>query len=420
MSIFKKFRINNLSSIYSYITGRNNNNQPIIITPNATSTKSGESISNEQAIVESTIFTCVNIIAQGIAQLPIISESNKRLFSKPNSYQTRYEFVYAIVHSLLCYGNAYIRIDRGKETNNGRVLVLLNADLVTVEANGFGYPIYKYDDEKEPIKYDDIVHIKDINTFGVVGLSRVLLCSERIGCLKASDRQIAENFNNGIDIKYSINIDKQAITEEQKTKLANKIKELFGRGGEIGTDGKPTGQRRGGAIILPQGKVEQFKGMTVADTDLREIRAMLIREISAIFRVPSYMVGTDGDQKYSNVRQNQTSLYRDTYLPIITSIEQAFENKNIFIKFDVNELLKGDFESQMRVITQGVQSGVITPNEARTYLGYNVIDDEDADRIQSSKTLGVADQRGSEQEPNAMNTDVTNNDGREENSRNEE
>ena len=402
MNIFKQFT-NRLNTIFSYISGRNAGSYTIY-SSNSVGTKSGETVSTEQAIGETTILTCIKIICQGIAQLPIKAENYENVLYNPNAYQSNYDFIYSIIHSYLAYGNSYINIIKDKQ-NRVRKLVVLDPSVISVKSNDFGIPIYQYNDQ-ENIKfdYDNIIHIKDISTFEVQGKSRILLSKERIGALKASDRQIAENFNNGIDIKYSISVPNKFKNEEQQKEFNAKINELFGRGGD----------KRGGAITISKDtEIKQYRGMNVADTDLREIRSKLIKEIASLMGVPAYLVGEDGDQKYSNVRQSQTALYRDTYLPIITAIEQAFNKKGIGIKFDVNDLLKGDIESQSRVMTQMVQSGILTPNEARVYIGYERIEnDPSADLLQRTKTLGVADQRGSETEPNPNNTDVTNNDGR--------
>ena len=411
MNIFKNFT-NRLNTIYSYLSGSNTGSY-IIYNPSMATTKSGETISTEQAIGETTILTCIKIICQGIAQLPIKAENYENVLYNPNVLQTRYDFIYSIIHSYLAYGNAYIFIVRDKQ-NRARKLITLDPSIVTINTNKYGIPIYRYNGEKNPFNNDDdekknpfihdnIIHIKDISTFEVQGKSRILLAKERIGCLKASDRQIAENFNNGIDIKYSISVPNKFKDEKQQKEFNAKINELFGR----------SGAKRGGAITISKDtEIKQYRGMNVADTDLREIRSKLIKEIASLMGVPAYMVGEDGDQKYSNVRQSQTALYRDTYLPIITAIEQAFDKKGISIKFDVNDLLKGDIESQARVMTQMVQSGILTPNEARIYVGYEKIEDPNADLLQRTKTLGIQDQRGSEMEPNQMNTEITNNDGR--------
>jgi phage portal protein BeeE len=122
------------------------------------------------------------------------------------------------------------------------------------------------------------------------------------------------------------------------------------------------------------------------------------------------MVGGDGQEKYSNLRQAQTGFYRDTLLPLISVIEESINLKlggnNSMAKFDVSMLLKGDIESQTRVAVQLVTGGILTPNEAREYLEYEMV--EGGDSLNNQPSLTNPDsQRGSVDQPNGMNPEQT-------------
>ena len=379
------------TTIYDFLFGsRRGSNiatQPAVVMlgNNSTYTNSGETVSPEEALQEATVFSCVNVISQGVAQLPVLT--NRTLFDKPNYYQTRYDFVYGVVSSLLVYGNSYTKLVR---STNGKIVQLIPLDpaQMTVRANAAGVPQYFIEQQEQPISYKDIVHIKDVSTFAVGGLSRVELCAERIGALKAADRLMSDIFRNGIDVATVVTTEATVDAEQQiafDAALNN-----FKRGGS----------KRGSNLILSNGStISTLKGLTPADTDLRALREMLIREIAAVFRCPEFMVGGSGNAKYSNVRQSQTGFYRDTLLPLITSIEQSFTQKlGTEVKFDVTELLKGDMASQTEVATKLSAAGVWTPNEARVYVGSEPM--EGGDELSSAETPQPED-TGTEDEPNA-------------------
>ena len=42
---------------------------------------------------------------------------------------------------------------------------------------------------------------------------------------------------------------------------------------------------------------------------------------------------------------------------------------NLYVEFDTKDFLKGDALDQMNLAVSGVNAGIITPNEAREYLG---------------------------------------------------
>ena len=69
--------------------------------------------------------------------------------------------------------------------------------------------------------------------------------------------------------------------------------------------------------------------------------------------------------------------------PTVISIEQKLKQHllkgypNLVIKFDTKEFLNGDPLDQMNLAVAGVNAGIITPNEAREYLGMGNVDGAD-------------------------------------------
>jgi HK97 family phage portal protein len=390
-------------SLLDFLMGRsdqktNDSNFGFVFTNTSGQTNSGENVTVDTLLKETTTATCLAIISQGISQLPLsIQKYNEdgsvekndehpvtKLLNKPNNFQTPTAFKTSIVTTLLIYGNAYLRILRagsGADAEDGLntrgrpvQLVPLDPSDITVGANSFGMPTYHHDSYGD-IASENIVHIKDLTTFTATGYSRVLLAAEIIGAKLAADRRMALKFKNGGNFSGFVEFD-GTIPAESKQAFEESLTRFVNRN-----------DKAGGVGILEGGaKFTSVDAATPADLDLRELRDDLKNEIASMMRVPSFMAAAEGGQQYNNTRSKLASFHRDTLSPIITNIEEELTLKLIdkedeHVKFDVMEYLKGDIESQSKVARELVTSGVITPNEARAYMGYTRIDEEGADSI---------------------------------------
>ena len=359
-------------------------------------TNAGENVNVDSVLSEPTTMSCINIISQGITQIPMCVKRKtadggfeiiddhpvKMLLQRPNVYQTPSDFKYSIVETILVHGNCYIRVIRsgnpedGMDTSGQPVqLVPMDPVDVTVGANAFGIPTY-YHETYGSIAAENVIHIRDLNTFTANGLSRVLLASEIIGAKIAADRLMSETFRYGVSLNYAITSDGVMQDAETKEHLQRQLSEAFGVGG----------RRRGGAILLENANMQAIKGSTPADADLRELRQELKNEIAGVLRVPSFMIGGTGADKYNNVRQRLSSFHRDTLQPIIQNIEEAMtlrliDSMDESVYFDIRDFIKGDFENQAQVASTLVSNGIWTPNEGREYMNTNRHDSEIADEL---------------------------------------
>jgi hypothetical protein len=76
--------------------------------------------------------------------------------------------------------------------------------------------------------------------------------------------------------------------------------------------------------------------------------------------------------------------------PIIVNVQQKLKQSllkgypNLCVEFDVQDFLKGAPLDQMNYVVAGVNAGILTPNEAREYLGKANMDG--ANELNSSKS----------------------------------
>ena len=104
-----------------------------------------------------------------------------------------------------------------------------------------------------------------------------------------------------------------------------------------------------------------------------ETRKFQINEIARIFRVPPHMVGDLEKSSFSNIEQQSLEFVKYTLDPWVSRWEQnmmrslltAEEKPTYFIKFNVDGLLRGDYQSRMNGYAIGRQNGWMSANDIR-------------------------------------------------------
>ena len=111
-----------------------------------------------------------------------------------------------------------------------------------------------------------------------------------------------------------------------------------------------------------------------------------MKRICGLFGVPPALIGI-ADQKYNNTQTLLDEFYKSTMSPMITNIQQKLKQHlfkgypSLSVEFDTKEFLAGAPLDQMNMVVAGVNAGILTPNEAREYLG--VAQKEGADELVS-------------------------------------
>ena len=104
-----------------------------------------------------------------------------------------------------------------------------------------------------------------------------------------------------------------------------------------------------------------------------ETRKFQIDEIARIFRVPPHMVGDLEKSSFSNIEQQSLEFVKYTLDPWVSRWEQNLvrsllttdEKKRYFIKFNVDGLLRGDYQSRMNGYATARQNGWMSANDIR-------------------------------------------------------
>jgi HK97 family phage portal protein len=328
---------------------------------------SGVNINANSAFEVVSFWSAVSLISDTIATLPVDSyirqDGNRRPYrprpawvDQPDVDLTKQAHYQQVIVSLLVSGNSYTRIFRN---TSGDVvnLVCLDPATVTVRRSAIGRKIFLIENESETLTSDEIIHITDLIQPGsLTGLSRVERLKEAIGLSSAMQTFAARFFGTGATTQGIIEYP-GALTPEQAKNLRD------------GFDSAHRGFRRAHKTGVLSGGAS-YKQTTVPNDAAQfiESRRFSVEEIARAFNIPLSMMGVPGAQSYASVESNAIQFVTHTLRPFIEKVEWAYSRLlpvEAFLKFNVDGLLRGDFNSRISAYATGLQSGFMSVNDIR-------------------------------------------------------
>lgn len=137
--------------------------------------------------------------------------------------------------------------------------------------------------------------------------------------------------------------------------------------------------------VLEEGLKFHQMSIPPEDAQFLETRKFQIDEIARIFRVPPHMVGDLEKSSFSNIEQQSLEFVKYTLDPWVARWEQSLqqslilpsEKSTIFIRFNLDGLLRGDYQSRMNGYAVGRQNGWMSANDIRELEDMNRIPPEE-------------------------------------------
>ena len=385
--------------------GVQSSNQLLYVTTSSVNT-AGRVVDMSTLSRNSTVMSCVNAKARALAQLPkkvmAYTEDGKlvdaatdpnvsardkakaravnALLNEPNHYQSSYEFWYQFSMWYDLSGETFIALWRKDQANPSQTpleMYLLDSTLITAQITPTRYPTYRLStstygfNKDEPLEYFQVIHSSEMAWQGSAGFNKGILATELVSL--DQDIDLYANFIMLNGAKPSgMFITDQVIPDAKFKEIAARLKEAWtSLTGSRSTDLSKPGQ----GMLLDNGmKYEPLNMLTLQDADCANLKTQTMKRICGLFGVPPAMIGI-ADQKYNNTQTMLDEFYKSTMLPLIVNIEQKFAlnllsgYSNLCIKFQTEDFLKGAPLDQMNYTVAGVNAGIITPNEAREYLG---------------------------------------------------
>lgn len=136
--------------------------------------------------------------------------------------------------------------------------------------------------------------------------------------------------------------------------------------------------------MLEDGLKFHTVGIPPDQAQFLETRKFQLNEIARIFRVPPHMIGDLEKSSFSNIEQQSLEFTMYSVEPWVIRWEQAMdlalltplERKRYMTKFNMDGLLRGDYETRMKGYAIGRQNGWLSANDIRALEKMNPIPDE--------------------------------------------
>ena len=348
-------------------------------------TSSGKAVNERTAMQTTAVYSCVRILAETVASLPLHTfkhtESGKEkakehsiyhlLADEPNPEMTSFVFRETLMGHLLLWGNAYAQIIRD---GRGKVIALypLMPDRMTVDRadNDEIYYIYNKEGKQYYLRNYEVLHIPGLGFDGLIGYSPIAMAKNAIGMAIATEEYGASFFANGANpggvlehpgvVKDPARVRESWNSVYQGTKNAHKI------------------------AVLEEGMKFQSIGIPPEQAQFLQTRKFQLNEIARIFRIPPHMIGDLDKSSFSNIEQQSLEFVMYTLDPWVVRWEQSIkralfsesEKKEYFVKFNVDGLLRGDYQSRMNGYAVGRQNGWLSANDIRELENLNRIPDD--------------------------------------------
>ena len=357
--------------------------------------ESGEKVDEKSAMQIATVYACVRLLAESVAQLPlhlyrITDNANgkekatdhplyKILYRQSNPEMTSFSFRETMMTHLLLWGNAYAQIVR--DGKNG-VLGLYplppeNVEIDRDEQGKLYYIYHAYTDEvpgehSKDIQFrrEEILHIPGLGFNGLVGFSPIAMMKNALGTTLAVEKYGSMFFKHG---GQPSGVLEHPGTLKDPQKIRENWTQVYG--------GANNAHR---VAVLEEGMHYTPISLPPEDSQFLSTREFDVEEICRIFRVPPHLVQDLKRSTFNNIEHQGISYVQYTLMPWLNRFEQAVikdvlledEQDLYFPKFNVDGLLRGDYESRMRGYSIGFANGFLSPNDIRRLENMDPIPDE--------------------------------------------
>ncbi|MGE4465855.1 phage portal protein [Sphaerochaeta sp.] len=359
---------------------------------------SGKTVNERSSMQMTAVYACVRILAEAIAGLPLHlyrhDDSSKHkakehplytlLHAEPNPEMTSFVFRETLMTHLLLWGNAYAQIIRN---GKGQVAALypLMPNRMQVDRDKSGKLYYQYTTSAEDaptmkgtsvvLDASEVLHIPGLGFDGLVGYSPIAMAKNAIGMAIACEEYGAKFFANGAAPSGVL---EHPGTVKDPSRLRDTWQGQFG--------GSSNSHK---VAVLEEGMKYTPISISPEQAQFLQTRKFQINEIARIFRVPPHMVGDLEKSSFSNIEQQSLEFVKYTLDPWVIRWEQSLsrallasdEKQTHFFRFNVEGLLRGDYQSRMGGYATARQNGWMSANDIRTLEDMDLITDEDGGNL---------------------------------------
>jgi HK97 family phage portal protein len=353
--------------------------------------KDGRPLMNETSALNlSAVWNAVDLLSSHIAMLPLIlyrrtgnggkvRAVEHPLYSvlsiEPNELMTSFQMRQASAIHQELWGDTYIWVCR---PGNGIIELWPLNPGVTNRDKKNGKIIYRtmVDGKGYEIPREQIIHIPIMTLNGIDGINPIAKRRRSFMLMQSAEEQSESYYRNSSKPAGVLQL-KKALSDEAFKRLKEDWTQMYGGG---------AGNHHRTAILEEEGEFKPIQ-FNAEEIQMLGSREFSVTEVARWFNLPPHKIKDLSRSTFSNIEHQNIDYVQDSLLPRLVRIEQAMtktlltrgEQKEYFIEFLVDGLLRGDSKTRYEVYQLARQNGALSANEWRQKENMNPIDDPSGD-----------------------------------------
>ncbi len=315
-------------------------------------------VNTETAMRQSTVNSCVKILAESLGSLPLIIYRRRPdggkdravdhplfnlLKNKPNSWQTSTDWRKMLMNHLTLQGNAYCWLNRvGGVVRELVPLAPTRVEVTQTRTGRLFYDVWSPEDAVRPrarrvgnpqrFNQREILHIRNISSNGIVGRSTLSDARNAMGLALSEERFASRTFGSGATPSGVLEHPEQ-LGPEARAELKKSFDDTYG--GQAGT---------GGTLVLEEGMKWSAVSISPQDAQFIESRRFSIADIARFFRMPLHLLQELERSTNNNIEQQSLEFVIYTLMPWLVNWEQVYEQM-------------GTWRTNQRFLVEGRRTG---------------------------------------------------------------
>lgn len=370
---------------------------------------------------EVTYFTCLKILAESLGKLPLkllqrtpqgsIEEAHGHplydaMRYRPNPLATSTAFWSDVEYTRNHFGNCYCAIvGSGANTSLWRLpndsVELWMDDAKKLSDRTKLWYICTDAKTGRRVKYpdDSVLHFRTgMSADGISGMAVQDILRTTLDASLAGQDTINKLFKSGFVAKAVLQYT-GSLNDDLEKKFMEKL--------EAYATGQVDTARN--LIPIPAGSRLEPLNIKMTDAQFMELKKYNALQIAAACGIKPQQINDYEKASYASAEAQQLAFYVDTQLYILKQYEEELGFKlltpaeraaGLFFKFNFQSTLRVELQKQIESLSQGVQNGIYTPNEARALLDMPRLEGSDVLMVNGNMIpvtqAGQAYQRGKE------------------------
>lgn len=331
----------------------------------------GVSISESNALIATTVWSCVSLISQTIATLPIhvidtegVKQRGhpiaKLLAVQPNLYMNAAVFREAMLGQALLWGGSWAAIDKDETGRPIALYPLASGRTKPIRQGGELVYETKIGSDTHFLTADRVVSLLGWTQDGITPLSPVQHAKQAIGLSVAAERYAGKAFGTAGNLGGIL----------QMPAMSKDAMKAFVESWRANYSGLDAAFK---IAALPDPMKFVPTTMTPEQAQLVTSRQATVVDLCRIWKVPPSMLGVLEKSSFASLEQQNTSYYQQCILPWLVKLEQEFmaklllesEKDTLEIRFNADALLRASTQERYAAYNTGRQAGFLSVNDIR-------------------------------------------------------